>query len=101
MPSPWTLDYDDAEVEAILDRLTVPIRGGGRLRAREALEHGEAKAVMAAFSNHGGVGVIRALGFIGGAHYCPVCMNEFHADLGQHEPGCDRLAELRREADEL
>lgn len=34
------------------------------------------------------VRVIRRLGFVGGAHYCPDCMNTFHGDKGQHAPDC-------------
>lgn len=38
--------------------------------------------------------VIRALGFVGNMHYCGDCMNEFHADRGQHKPGCSVLASI-------
>lgn len=41
------------------------------------------------------ISVIRALGFVGNAHYCSSCMNHFHEDRGQHKPGCSILADLR------
>lgn len=37
------------------------------------------------------IAVIRTLGFVGNAHYCPYCMNHFHDDCGQHEPDCEGL----------
>ena len=41
------------------------------------------------------VAVIRTLGFVGGAHYCPTCMNLFHEDRGQHQADCDALAAMK------
>lgn len=38
--------------------------------------------------------VIRMLGFIGNSHYCPGCLNEFHADRGQHDFDCPSLKDL-------
>ena len=40
------------------------------------------------------IAVIRALGFVGGMHYCPGCMNHFHDSRGQHEPGCQILESM-------
>lgn len=53
-----------------------------------------ADVVEAAEREGSGVAVIRALGFIGNAHYCPDCMNHFHDDHGQHETGCSVLAQI-------
>lgn len=39
------------------------------------------------------IAVIRTLGFVGNTHYCPGCLNRFHEDRGQHQPGCPVLAE--------
>ncbi|HSE46093.1 MAG TPA: hypothetical protein VLA89_12275 [Gemmatimonadales bacterium] len=41
------------------------------------------------------ISVIRTLGFIGNAHYCPYCMNHFHDDRGQHELDCEGLANMK------
>lgn len=43
------------------------------------------------------IAVIRALGFVGNTHYCPYCMNEFHADRGQHAPDCSLLFEIKED----
>ncbi len=39
--------------------------------------------------------MIRTLGFIGNAHYCPYCLNHFHDDFGQHEPDCQGIADMK------
>jgi hypothetical protein len=43
------------------------------------------------------IAVIRILGFIGNAHYCPHCLNHFHDDRGQHKSDCAGLAELQQD----
>ena len=66
----------------------------GQLRIyKEALSQLVA-LVEAAEREGSGVEIIRALGFVGNAHYCPDCMNHFHDTCGQHEPGCSVLAGL-------
>lgn len=40
------------------------------------------------------IDLIRSLGFVGNTHCCPGCMNELHADLGQHKPDCTLLADM-------
>ncbi len=40
------------------------------------------------------IALIRTLGFVGNSHYCGGCLNEFHADRGQHKAGCPTLADL-------
>lgn len=47
----------------------------------------------------GAVAVIRALGFVGNAHYCSDCMNHFHVDRGQHAPGCSVAADVLADDD--
>lgn len=46
------------------------------------------------------IAVIRCLGFVGNAHYCPWCLNHFHEDRGQHQLDCEGLAIMREEDDD-
>ena len=89
-----------ATADELLDRALCPVEGGGVERARDVLARGEVERVIAACATVAAVDVIRSLGFIGNAHYCADCMNHFHDDLGQHEPGCSVLASLLDEARE-
>lgn len=90
------------DADEMLDVLTIP-RGdlGGRYRLRQELgdlsNDPTIRAALLAAATYGALSVQSQLGFVGGARYCPGCMREFHADYGQHEPGCAVLADIMAE----
>lgn len=45
------------------------------------------------------IAVIRSLGFVGNSHYCSGCLNEFHADRGQHKSDCSVLHDINIDDD--
>lgn len=67
---------------------------GRRITARS-----DADAMTTASDFQAVVSVIRALGFVGNAHYCPACLNQFHEDRGQHTSDCPVPAELAQDED--
>lgn len=88
------------DVDELLDTVTIP-RGdiGGSYRLRQELgplaNNVMIRSALLAVYSRGAVHTHNSIGFIGGTRYCPGCMNEFHADYGQHKPDCSVLADMR------